>query len=191
MLIMRWRRADSTSKPDSFHQRCAAQVQSLGLPVTDQLTINEVCERLSQRSGRPIRLVPFALPFGSPDGLWVSAEDEDFVVFEQRLAPIHQQQVILHEFGHVLCQHEAAPIMSPEASQLLLPSLDPEMIRRTLGREHSRTEAEKEAEYVGSLIGRRISSWATQPFTAVPPEARELVARLAALEAPTSRMRHE
>ncbi|MEV0281788.1 hypothetical protein AB0I22_36130 [Streptomyces sp. NPDC050610] len=129
-------------------------------------------------------MVPLELPVGSPDGLLVTAEDQDFIVFEQRMAPIHQHQVVLHELGHFICEHEATPVMRPEASQLFLPSLDPELVRRVLGRDHTHSEAEFEAEYIGSLIGQRIGTWATQRIRAVPPEYQDLVARLSTLETP-------
>ncbi|MFE1776020.1 hypothetical protein [Streptomyces sp. NPDC059008] len=122
----------------------------------------------------------------------MSAEGNDYVFFEQRLAPVHQQQVILHEFGHVICDHEAAaPVISPESSKILLPSLDPNMVRRALGREHSHAEAEIEAELVGSLIGRQISTWDVEHIRPVPPEAQELALRLSALENPASRGRDD
>jgi hypothetical protein len=127
------------------------------------------------------------LPLGSPDGLWVSTKDEDFIVFEQRLAPIHGQQVILHELGHGVCDHHATLTISADASRLLLPSLNPEMVRRALGREHSQTEAELEAEYVGSLLSRHVNSWTPQRTWDVPPDLQELAQRLSALEHPSTR----
>ncbi|MFF1478077.1 hypothetical protein ACFVYD_10955 [Streptomyces sp. NPDC058301] len=188
---MRWRLPARGARAGSLRERCEERVRSLRLPDRGQVTVEELCDYVSPLSGRPIRLIPMALPAGSPDGLWVSAEHEDFVVFERRLAPVHQQQVILHEFGHVICAHEATPVLTPEASRLLLPSLDPEMVRRSLGREHSQTEAEVEAEYVGSLIGRHIVSWTPEQSWPVPAEAQEIAARLKALEAPYPRGSNE
>ncbi|MBO0657258.1 hypothetical protein J1792_32460 [Streptomyces triculaminicus] len=167
------------------------RVHALGLPAQAQVTMQTLCEHVGRLHGRPIHLVPLELPLGSPDGLWVSAEGQDYVFFEQRLAPVHQQQVILHEFGHVICDHDASPVMTEQSSTLLLPSLNPNMVRRVLGREHSQAEAEVEAELVGSLIGRQISSWSVERTCAMPPEARELVARLAALEAPIHQGKNE
>ncbi|MER8001646.1 ImmA/IrrE family metallo-endopeptidase [Streptomyces sp. NPDC095613] len=129
-------------------------------------------------------MVALPLPPGSPDGLLYSADDRDFIVIEQRLAPIHQRQVALHEIGHFICDHEAAPVMTPEASRLLLPGLDPTLVHRVLGRDHSQSAAEREAEYIGSIIGQCISAWAEPRTWPVPQEAQELVARLTALEHP-------
>lgn len=191
MIVVRWRFGPGGKRPEGIREQCEERVRALGLPTRGTLTIDEVCAHISSLHGRPIHLIPLELPLGSPDGLWVSAEAQDYVVFEQRLAPVHQHQVILHEIGHVVCDHDAAPVMTTDSSRLLLPSLDPEMVRRVLGREHEHTEVELEAELVGSLIGRQIGTWTAQRTWTVPPEARELAARLAALESPTLRGRDE
>ncbi|MFF9428406.1 hypothetical protein [Streptomyces sp. NPDC014746] len=162
-------------------------MRSLGIDKLPQLNIDDLCMALGERRGRHIRLVPLQLPLGSPDGLWVSTKTEDFILFEQRLAPIHGRQVILHELGHGVCDHHATLVISPDASRLLLPSLNPEMVQRALGREHSQTEAEIEAEYVGSLLSRHVNSWTPNQTWEVPPELQELAERLSALEHPSSR----
>ncbi|WP_415925220.1 ImmA/IrrE family metallo-endopeptidase [Streptomyces sp. ME19-01-6] len=181
-MVMRWRRRETGQNIKELRHRCEERVRAINLPDDRPLTVHDVCECLGQLYGRPIHVVLLTLPVGSPDGLLVSADDRDFIVVEERLAPIHQHQVMLHELGHFICDHEAMPVMTPEASRLLLPSLDPELVHRVLGRDHSHSEAEQEAEYVGSIIGRQISTWTTQRTLEVPPEAQELVARLAALE---------
>ncbi|MGW3207771.1 hypothetical protein [Streptomyces sp. NPDC001135] len=165
-------------------------MRKLDLPA-HQMTVRTLCAHLAQRLGQPIHLVPLPLPVGSPDGLWVFADGENHIIFEQRLAPVHQHQVILHELGHLICGHEAAPVMTPEATRLFLPSLDPQLVRRVLGREHSHSGAEIEAELVGSLIGRQVATWVSPRTWDVPPEAREVAARLAALENPTGRRKDE
>ncbi|MEU9497163.1 ImmA/IrrE family metallo-endopeptidase [Streptomyces sp. NPDC048196] len=188
---MRWRRKGGDLQAIWLREQCERRVDALGLPVGKKLSVDALCEHLSRLSGRPIQLMPFPLPLGSPDGLWVSAAGAEYVIYEQRLAPVHQQQVVLHELGHLICDHEATPVLTPEASRLLLPSLDPDLIRRTLGREHSQSSAEVEAEYIGTLIGRRIGTWTTEQVRPVPPEMQELAARLSALDNPAFRGSNE
>ncbi|AJC62125.1 ImmA/IrrE family metallo-endopeptidase [Streptomyces sp. 769] len=159
-------------------------MNSLKLPADEKISVRELCSRIGRMTGRPIHLVSLGLPFGSPDGLWVSLDATDFIVYEQLLAPIHQHQVILHEIGHLLCGHLSTAVMTTEVSQMLLPSLDPDLVRRVLGREHSHSEAEIEAELLGSLIGRKIGAWDVEQVFTVPPEAQEIAARLSALEGP-------
>ncbi|MGW1768023.1 ImmA/IrrE family metallo-endopeptidase [Streptomyces sp. NPDC002073] len=162
-------------------------MHALGLPLSEGLTIDELCDHVGRLRKRPVRVVSLALPPAGPHGLWVSTEANDYIFVEERLVPVHQQQVVLHEIGHVVCDHDASPVMTEQASRLLLPSLDPDLVLRVMGREHTDSAAEIEAEMVGSLIGRRISNWAVQRTLEVPPEARAIAERLAALEAPASR----
>ncbi|MFE7580045.1 ImmA/IrrE family metallo-endopeptidase [Streptomyces gardneri] len=187
MIVVRWRKRNQPNSTAGLHLRCEELVQDLALDQHSGLNIDDLCAVVGERRGRAVRLVPMRLPAGSPDGLWISTSSEEFIVFEERLAPIHGRQVILHELGHAVCDHHATEVMAPDASRLLLPSLDPEMVRRTLGREHSHTDAEIEAEYVGSLLSSYVNSWMPQREWHVPPELRELAKRLSALEHPSSR----
>lgn len=186
MIVVRWRPAFDDRFSKGLDERCAERVRRLGLPLKKTLAIEELCEHIGGLRQRPVRVVSLALPPVGPHGLWVSTETNDYIFVEERLVPVHQQQVILHEIGHVVCDHEASPVLTAEASRLLLPSLDPSLVRRVMGREHADSEAEFEAELVGSLIGQRISTWTVQRKWAVPPEAQEIADRLAALESPNT-----
>lgn len=177
---MRWRRRLTATTKRSLQQQCAEHVRNLRLPA-GQLSIQDVCDHLSEQRKRPIRLMPLRLPQGAPSGIWVSAAHEDYVIFEERLAPVHRHQVILHELGHVVCDHEEKPVLAPEDSRVLLPSLNPDLVRRVLGREHTHTHAEHEAELVGSLIGQRICRWTAVEEYDLPAESQELRRKLSGL----------
>ncbi|MDP9612919.1 hypothetical protein JOF35_005196 [Streptomyces demainii] len=188
MNVMRWQPKDSNPEASSIRKRCEMQVRALNLPKRGQLTIEGLTDCIAQRQGRSIQLVPLTLPTGSPDGLWMSTAGEDYIVYEARLAPMHQRAVVLHELGHLICDHEATPVMTSEALSLLLPSLNPALVRRTLGREHSHSEAEIEAEYVGSLLAQRINpSLISGGQRPVPAGLQDLADRLCALENPSRR----
>ncbi|MFJ5803754.1 ImmA/IrrE family metallo-endopeptidase [Streptomyces decoyicus] len=185
MIVVRWRIRTQRPADVSLRARCEERVRELGLPAQGQLTIDGLCEVLGHHLGRQIRLLPLPLPQGSPHGLWVHTRDEDIVLFESRQAPVHQRHVVMHELGHLICDHEAPPVISPDASRLLLPSLNPALVQRVLGRDHSQTEAEIEAETVGDLLSGWVNSWTAE--WQVPPEIADLVKRLSALENPHSR----
>jgi hypothetical protein len=187
VIVVRWRRREASGPTANLLQRCEELVRDLGISRLAEPSIDDLCTHLGERRGRPIQLVPLQLPLGSPDGLWVTTSAEDFILFETRLAPIHRRQVILHELGHGVCDHEATLMITPDASRLLLPSLNPEMVRRALGREHSQTEVEIEAEYVGSLLSPYVNTWTPKQEWIVPPELQELVKRLSALESRVTR----
>ncbi len=38
-------------------------------------------------------------------GLWLGTDNADYVFYEARTAPLHREHIILHEIGHVLCDH--------------------------------------------------------------------------------------
>lgn len=182
--MVRWRLRTPLPAGVSLRERCEERVRELGLPTQGQLTINGLCQYLGRHLGKNIRLLPLPLPQGSPDGLWVHTPDEDIILFESRQAPIHQRHVIMHELGHLICDHDTAPVMTPEASRLLLPSLNPALVQRVLGRDHTHSEAELEAEQVGDLLSAHVNSWTSQQEWHVPPELVDLANRLSALENP-------
>lgn len=136
-----------------LRRRCEQTVDSLDLP--GQIDVHELSRLLGQRCGRPIHLVPMSLPVNSPCGMWVRTGTFDAVFYEVDTSPLHQMLIIGHEFGHILAGHRASQTLGPEASRLLLPGLDPQLVRRYLGRSnYSRTE-EREAEMIASLLVRR------------------------------------
>lgn len=179
---MRRRSRPGTNPSPGLEERCAERVRSLGLPLHESLTVEEICEHIGALRQRPVRVVP--LPRISLHGLLVSTEANDYIFVDKRLVPVHRQQVLLHEIGHVVCDHETSSTLIGDASRVLFPSLDPDLILRVVGRDHTDSDAEIEAEMVGSLIGQRISTWTTQRTWPVPPEAQEIADRLTALEPP-------
>ncbi|MFE0130213.1 ImmA/IrrE family metallo-endopeptidase [Streptomyces sp. NPDC059037] len=164
--------------------RCAERVRDLNLPNGKDLTIPALCEHLAQSRRHPLDVVTVPLPDGCPDGLLVETGTQDFIVLEQRLAPVHRRQVFFHEVGHLICGHQGSHPLPVSVIQKLLPSLSPDLVKRVLCRDHSQTEDEDEAEYTGSLIGRQVSNWAPQRTWHVPPDAQALVERLSVLEPP-------
>lgn len=120
-----------------------------------------LCERVAARRGRPIRLVPMDGRAGVC-GLWVATDTTDLFFYERVTTPPHQEHIILHELGHLLCDHHHAsstrgPALGPAFEQLL-PSLDPQMVHRILGRAGYTSEEEREAELLASLIRQRARS---------------------------------
>ncbi|WP_405803358.1 ImmA/IrrE family metallo-endopeptidase [Streptomyces sp. NBC_01187] len=181
----RWKRGQ---QDQDFRRKCEERVRALGLP--EDLTIDSLCERLSLLRERPLDVMSYALPLGYPDGLLIQVPTYDVIVYEERLAPVHQRQVFFHELGHLICEHATQEVLNASVTQQLLPSLDGQMVRRVLGRSHHQSAEEREAEYVGSIIGRRIGEWSQDRQRVIPPEARELVARLSGLEHPSQRDKH-
>jgi hypothetical protein len=137
----------------TLRQRCERILAELNLP--DSVGIRDLCDVVAERQGRPIHLLGESLPAGSPCGLAVRTERFDAIFYEANTSRMHQEHIIRHELGHLICGHLTAPVLDAEASRLLLPNLDPSLVRAVLGRTNYSEIEEKEAELIASLLLRR------------------------------------
>ncbi len=137
----------------AMRRRCEGILAGLDLP--DAGDVRELCDVLAERQGRPIHLVAEHLPASSPCGLAVRTERFDVIFYEAGTSRLHQDHIIRHELGHLVCGHLTAPVLAAEASRLLLPDLDPSLVRAVLGRSGYSEVEEKEAEMIASLLLRR------------------------------------
>lgn len=124
------------------------------LPAPAPFDARELCRQVAARRRRPIRLLPMT---GLDDvcGLWIATDTADLIFHESGTSPPHQDHIVLHELAHLLCDHRSARVTPAELARVLLPHLDPEVVRRVLGRSGYTTEEEREAETLASLIRQR------------------------------------
>lgn len=101
-----------------------------------------------------IVLCPMALR-GESFGAWIAEPSVDVVFYEECAAPLHQRHIILHELGHILCDHEGLDGADVAA---LLSGTDrsDEGLHTPRGTRYTDTE-EQEAEMIATLILTRIS----------------------------------
>jgi hypothetical protein len=160
----------------ALRRRCQAIVDSLELP--EPFDIRALASALGQRRGRPIHLVAMRVPLAPVCGVWLSTSDFDAIFYEAATSPLHREHIIAHELGHLLSEHEAPATMSEDVAKVLLPDLDPALVRRALNRSNYTTDEEREAEMIASLLSiaasrrRRTASWVA------PPQVADVVARL-------------
>ncbi|MGW5116432.1 ImmA/IrrE family metallo-endopeptidase [Streptomyces noursei] len=128
------------------------------LPVPPSFDLETFLAGLAQQRGRPIKLQPWpgAGGSGAPCGLWFATETADYICYEPGTSPLHQEQIILHECAHILCDHRLGIDLS-EAGRLL-PDLGSSLIRRALARTSYTTRQEQEAEMLASLLSLRTTS---------------------------------
>ncbi|MFI6696267.1 hypothetical protein ACIBLA_31850 [Streptomyces sp. NPDC050433] len=134
-------------------RRCAAVLRDLELP--DSFDVPTLCAELSARRGRPIKQLPVP-DLSDVCGLWIATDTADLIAYEQNTTVPHQNHIVLHEIGHMLCDHYPVTLSPAEQARLLLPSLDPNMIRRVLGRAGYSSVEEQEAEFLASLLGQHV-----------------------------------
>jgi len=152
-----------------LRNRCRTLVDALDLPVP--FDAGELCRRVGAARGRQIHLRPLAMPAGGPCGMWVSADAGDFIFYERHTSGLHQEHIVVHELGHLLSDH-ASTAAAPELARLLMPSLDPNLVRRVLGRTHYTDVEEQEAELIASLILQRANRHHRAPADATDLDGR-------------------
>jgi hypothetical protein len=129
--------------------------------IPDPFDVDMMFRALGEQRGREIHLVPWQLPVGSPCGLWVSTASGEYLFYEQATTQAHQDQIKLHEMGHMLLGHGVSqPLGTSMARKLmaqrLLPDIDPQMIHQVLGRTRYSEPEERKAETFASVV---LTTW--------------------------------
>jgi hypothetical protein len=143
----------------ALHEYCGSVTRDVRLP--RPFSARALCETLAAESGRRIYLHPYeAVGVGAdaPCGAWIATAQADHIFFEQRTSRYHQEQIILHEIGHLLCRHRLHDVSESMLRETGL--LDgPESVGGALFRTSYSTQQEKEAELVASMLLERSTNW--------------------------------
>ncbi|MFJ4777628.1 ImmA/IrrE family metallo-endopeptidase [Streptomyces sp. NPDC088762] len=147
---------DRRSRLKKLRKAGAQRIAELDLPqATD---VAELCRHLGEVRGRPIILVPMQMPSSHPCGMWVAARDEDLIFYDANTTGAHQEHIILHELGHIICCHRGAGGLDEAAARLLFPDLDPDLVRDMLLRATYDDVQEQEAEIIAYLLAQRMGN---------------------------------
>ncbi|KJY34952.1 MULTISPECIES: hypothetical protein [Streptomyces] len=145
---------DRRSRLKKLRKAGARRLAELDLPeVTD---VADLCRHLGEARERPIILVPMQMPSSHPCGMWVAARDEDLIFYDANTTSAHQEHIILHELGHIICCHRGAGGLDEAAARLLFPDLDPDLVRDMLLRATYDDVQEQEAEIIAYLLAQRM-----------------------------------
>lgn len=106
----------------------------------------EVCHRVSQHRSRPIHATEYPLAANGPFGLWLPGRKAEWILFQPQTTPLHQQHIIAHELGHILCGHRPDPILPEDGVDS--GAFDWGALRRTAYDSHQ----EQDAETVATLL---------------------------------------
>ncbi|WP_067510190.1 hypothetical protein [Actinoplanes sp. TFC3] len=138
---------------------CSSITRDIELP--RPFSARALCAELSTQRDRRIYLHPHeAVGVGTdaPCGAWIATAQADHIFFEQRTSKYHQEQIILHEIGHVLCGHGLHDVFETLLSGPGV--LDNRVaVRGALLRTSYTTQQEKEAELVATMLLGRSTSW--------------------------------
>ncbi|MEU9982237.1 ImmA/IrrE family metallo-endopeptidase [Streptomyces sp. NPDC050856] len=120
--------------------------------ITSGSDITAICEQVSRRRDRDIRLTSMELEDPSLHGLWIAVPTMDIIVYQADTSRSHQEHIIAHEIAHILCGHDFDGAPKRSVPTDLFPDLDPELVRRSLQRSLYSDRDEQEAEMMASLI---------------------------------------
>ncbi|MFJ7586623.1 toxin [Streptomyces sp. NPDC097617] len=145
---------DRRSRLKKLRKAGAQRIAELDLPEGTDLA--ELCRHLGEVRDRPITLVPMQMPSSHPCGMWVAARDEDLIFYDANTTGAHQEHIILHELGHIICCHRGAGGLDEAAARLLFPNLDPQLVRDMLLRATYDDAQEQEAEIIAYFLSQRM-----------------------------------
>ncbi|MFE3329750.1 toxin [Streptomyces sp. NPDC059176] len=134
----------------------ARRIADLDLPEVSDVA--ELCRYLGEVRERPITLVPMQMPASHPCGMWVAARDEDLIFYDANTTSAHQEHIILHELGHIICCHRGAGWLDEASARLLFPNLDPQLVRDMLLRATYDDVQEQEAEIIAYQLSQHMGS---------------------------------
>lgn len=149
-----------------LRRRCRRLLNELD--IRPPLDVHELCRRVGQQRGKPIRAIAHPIPVPGPFGAWITTDTADYILYQRETTKAHQGHIILHELGHILAGHR-----SDEDDDVLLdvtpeyPDLAPDAVRRALRRTSYDSEHEREAETVATII----LEWASVLDSVGPPPA--------------------
>lgn len=132
-----------------LRRRCKRELRALD--IQPPLRVEELCRKLGERRGRPIRLVPHPLPMPGPFGCWIATPTADYILYQQETSKTHQDHIILHEVGHIMADHEGVDT-GADFLQATMPGLAPDTVTRGLRRTSYDEEHERQAELVATII---------------------------------------
>jgi hypothetical protein len=126
----------------------------------ERFSVDALCQVISAQRGRPLHVHPLDLPTSSglnACGMWIATDVADHVFVEHRTSRFHQEHIILHEIGHMLCDHVTEDLPAGLTEALRGGEVDSGLARQVLARTSYTTGQEKDAELVASLILERVA----------------------------------
>lgn len=165
-----------------LRRRCRRLLNQLD--IRPPLDVAELCRRVGEQRGKPIRLVAHPIPVPGPFGVWITTKNADYILYQQETSKAHQGHIILHELGHILAGHrsdeeddallaELYPDVEPDTLRQQFPDLAPDAVRKALRRTSYDTEHEREAETVATII----LEWASVLDRVAPPSSPDTTAQ--------------
>jgi hypothetical protein len=136
--------------------RARAQAAEEHLHLTDPVSLGSIHRHLESTRGRPIVIQPMeGTPTDKVCGLWFGLDDLDLILHATAASEVHRQQIILHEFAHMILRHDQE-VITADYAKAFFPDLDPERVITALKRADFMDEFEVTAEMLADRLAARI-----------------------------------
>lgn len=135
----------------TLRRLCDAELRGLDLDLP--FDAMQLCERFGDLRGRSVIPLGQPLPTGMPNGVWLVGEDADYFLHQSNTTRLHRDQILLHEFGHLIAGHQVLDIDAATAAPAEAAAAD-------LGAALHRTCYDDEREWEAEMIASIIVGWA-------------------------------
>lgn len=136
--------------------RARAQEAEELLGLSEQASLHSIHRHLERLRGRKIVIQPMqGMHTDKVCGLWFGLDHLDLILHAPAASEVHRQQIVLHEFAHMILIHEQEAV-SPEYAKAFFPDLDPGRVLKALKRTDFLDEFEVTAELLADRLAARI-----------------------------------
>jgi hypothetical protein len=156
----------SCAQDQRLRERCQEKTSTLHIP--RPFGLEEFRAGLERQRGRALHLMATHMKTGAPCGLWIAMAETDYIFYEANTTPLHRLHIIFHEAGHMIFNHHGGPPDVGEIVSLLLPALDPELVRSALDRTTYTDAEDQEAEMFATLLLEQLAL-APEAMPPLPP----------------------
>ena len=137
--------------------RSRAQAAEASLCLCEPVSLASLQRHLERLRDRKIVINPIEGATDKVCGLWFGLDHMDLILHARAASEVHRQQIILHEFAHMILRHEQDTV-SAEYAGTFFPDLDPERVVKALKRTDFLDELEVTAELLADRLAARIRS---------------------------------
>ena len=137
--------------------RSRAREAEAGLGLSEPVSLASLQRHLERLRNRKIVINPIEGATDKVCGLWFGLDHMDLILHARAASEVHRQQIVLHEFAHMILRHEQDTV-SAEYAGTFFPDLDPERVVKALKRTDFLDELEVTAELLADRLAARIRS---------------------------------
>ena len=136
--------------------RDLAQTAEDQLNLKEPVSLGSIQNHLEGDRDRPIVIRPIDGPMTDKVcGLWFGLDEMDLILHARADSEMHRQQIILHEFAHMILRHDQAAV-SHDYAKAFFPDLSPDRVVTALKRTDFMDEFEVTAEILADRLAARI-----------------------------------